>query len=203
MSEGDHREGTDSLSGQSPGGLTLPLLASTIIAALGGLLFGFDTAVISGTTSALRDVFQLSSFGLGFTVASALIGTIVGSQRYSGQVENIEHVGIDHLVGERKADNIELAERPERFQSEYRDILAPENLFGITIRGKKAFAQEAVIGIDDIVQDLQTEVRHPDIVHVGISMGNREAIFGRFYNLAQFAAGVAPRLIDIREEFFF
>ena len=79
MSPEDHREGTDSLSSQPPGGLALPLLGSTIIAALGGLLFGFDTAVISGTTNALREVFQLSSFGLGFTVASALIGTIVGS----------------------------------------------------------------------------------------------------------------------------
>lgn len=55
------------------------LFGSTLVAALGGLLFGYDTAVISGTTAALERVFQLSSFGLGFTVASALIGTIVGS----------------------------------------------------------------------------------------------------------------------------
>ena len=55
------------------------LIASTLIAALGGLLFGFDTAVISGTTEALRSVYRLSGFGLGFTVASALIGTILGS----------------------------------------------------------------------------------------------------------------------------
>jgi sugar porter (SP) family MFS transporter len=55
------------------------LLSATIIAALGGLLFGFDTAVISGTTVALREVYALSSGGLGFTVASALIGTILGS----------------------------------------------------------------------------------------------------------------------------
>jgi SP family xylose:H+ symportor-like MFS transporter len=55
------------------------LLASTVIAALGGLLFGFDTAVISGTTQALQSVYRLSGFGLGFTVASALIGTILGS----------------------------------------------------------------------------------------------------------------------------
>ncbi len=55
------------------------LLTSTIIAALGGFLFGFDTAVISGTTGWLADVFGLSPFSLGFTVAAALIGTIIGA----------------------------------------------------------------------------------------------------------------------------
>jgi sugar porter (SP) family MFS transporter len=57
----------------------VPVLQSTIIAALGGLLFGFDTAVISGTTDALQHVFALNEFWLGFTVASALIGTVAGS----------------------------------------------------------------------------------------------------------------------------
>lgn len=55
------------------------LIRSTIVAALGGLLFGFDTAVISGTIDSLRTVFELSSQTLGFTVASALIGTIIGA----------------------------------------------------------------------------------------------------------------------------
>ena len=55
------------------------LIRATIIAALGGLLFGFDTAVISGTTQWLARVYQLSPFWLGFTVAGALIGTIIGS----------------------------------------------------------------------------------------------------------------------------
>lgn len=55
------------------------LFRSTIVAALGGLLFGFDTAVISGTVDSLKTVFELSSQSLGFTVASALIGTIIGA----------------------------------------------------------------------------------------------------------------------------
>lgn len=59
--------------------LTLYVVGSTLVAALGGLLFGFDTAVISGTTGALRSVFALDDFWLGFTVASALIGTIAGA----------------------------------------------------------------------------------------------------------------------------
>lgn len=49
------------------------------MAALGSFLFGFDTAVISGTTEALRLRFGLDSGQLGFTVASALIGTMLGS----------------------------------------------------------------------------------------------------------------------------
>ncbi len=59
--------------------LSGPLVKSTIVAALGGLLFGFDTAVISGTTAGLTHTFALSPSHLGFTVAMALFGTIVGS----------------------------------------------------------------------------------------------------------------------------
>jgi len=77
--------------------LTASLVGSTVVAALGGLLFGFDTAVISGTTEWLKAGFvaqiterlqaimpsisgaSLGSFMLGFTVATALIGTVLGS----------------------------------------------------------------------------------------------------------------------------
>ena len=55
------------------------LLKSTIVAALGGLLFGFDTAVISGTTRNLTEVYHLTPNLLGITVAAALIGTILGA----------------------------------------------------------------------------------------------------------------------------
>jgi sugar porter (SP) family MFS transporter len=55
------------------------LLKSAVVAALGGLLFGFDTIVISGTTHSLREVYRLSEGWLGFTVASALWGTVIGS----------------------------------------------------------------------------------------------------------------------------
>jgi MFS transporter, SP family, arabinose:H+ symporter len=55
------------------------LLKSTVVAALGGLLFGFDTAVIAGTTHALTETFHLSPWALGMTVSAALWGTILAS----------------------------------------------------------------------------------------------------------------------------
>src|SRR5271155_4724758 len=55
------------------------LIKSTVVAALGGLLFGFDTAVIAGATHALTELYGLSPASLGLTVASALFGTILGA----------------------------------------------------------------------------------------------------------------------------
>jgi sugar porter (SP) family MFS transporter len=55
------------------------LAKSSLVAALGGLLFGFDTAVIAGTTSALTATWSLTPATLGLTVAAALYGTIIGA----------------------------------------------------------------------------------------------------------------------------
>src|SRR6202011_3528276 len=65
----------------APRGMALnsTLVKSTGVAALGGLLFGFDTAVISGTTGSLTEVYHLSPYLLGVTVFSAILGTIFGS----------------------------------------------------------------------------------------------------------------------------
>jgi sugar porter (SP) family MFS transporter len=49
------------------------------VASLGGLLFGFDTAVISGAEKAIQSIYGLGDFSHGFTMAIALIGTIIGA----------------------------------------------------------------------------------------------------------------------------
>ncbi|HVY73574.1 MAG TPA: sugar porter family MFS transporter [Puia sp.] len=55
------------------------LLRCTLIAALGGFLFGFETAVISGADKSIQKLWSLDSFWQGFTVASSLIGTVIGA----------------------------------------------------------------------------------------------------------------------------
>nr|WP_319511098.1 sugar porter family MFS transporter [uncultured Draconibacterium sp.] len=55
------------------------VLLIAIIIALGGFLFGYDIAMMSGTTTQLESLYNLNSFWLGFTTAVAIIGTIVGT----------------------------------------------------------------------------------------------------------------------------
>ncbi len=55
------------------------LVKATTVGALGGLLFGFDTAVIAGTTQQLTDVFHLTPTTLGLTVFIGLVGTVIGA----------------------------------------------------------------------------------------------------------------------------
>src|SRR6201996_9327489 len=55
------------------------LVRSALTGALGGLLFGFDTAVIAGTTHALQLHYALTEAQKGFTVAIALYGTVAGA----------------------------------------------------------------------------------------------------------------------------
>jgi sugar porter (SP) family MFS transporter len=56
---------------------------AVVAMSLGGLLFGFDTAVISGVTEALRHEYALSATGLGAAVSAALWGTLAGAM-FSG-----------------------------------------------------------------------------------------------------------------------
>ncbi|MED4046349.1 MFS transporter, partial [Priestia aryabhattai] len=61
---------------------SLYIFSITLVAAIGGLLFGYDTAVISGAEESLK-VYLIDSLGLGslahgVTVSSALIGCIIG-----------------------------------------------------------------------------------------------------------------------------
>ena len=54
------------------------VIGVTSVAALGGLLFGYDTAVISGAIGFLKDHFDLNPTMKGWTASSALVGCIVG-----------------------------------------------------------------------------------------------------------------------------
>jgi sugar porter (SP) family MFS transporter len=81
-------------------------LGVIITASLAGLLFGFDTVVISGVTKSVSVVFHLEtgSFWYGFSVASALLGTLIGAlaagvpgDRY-GSRDTLKIVGFMYVI---------------------------------------------------------------------------------------------------------
>jgi len=76
-----HIETTDSAGNGLKQGMKVPfyVVRISLIAALGGFLFGFETAVISGAEKTIQQLWNLSSGWQGFTVASSLIGTVIGS----------------------------------------------------------------------------------------------------------------------------
>ncbi len=59
-------------------GSKLYLFVISIIAALGGFLFGYDTAIISGTLSFVRTQYELNAINEGWFVSSAIVGCIIG-----------------------------------------------------------------------------------------------------------------------------
>ncbi len=57
---------------------SLYLIAISFVSTIGGFLFGYDTAIISGCNSFLQSHFELTPAMLGWVVSSALLGTILG-----------------------------------------------------------------------------------------------------------------------------
>lgn len=77
---------------------------NAIVAALGGFLFGFDTAVISGVETSIQQLWSLDKVSHGFTVASALLGTVIGSlvagkpaEKY-GRKRVLQAIGLLYIV---------------------------------------------------------------------------------------------------------
>lgn len=88
----------------SSSGFTPAAFRNSMVAALGGFLFGFDTAVISGVEKSIQELWSLDSFSHGFTVAAALIGTVLGSllagapaEKY-GRKRMLQAIGLLYLV---------------------------------------------------------------------------------------------------------
>ena len=73
---------------QGPPGSILYSIGISLIAALGGFLFGFDMAVVSGTIPYLEKVFHLSGAGLGWAVSCCILACAVGAA-FAGKLADV------------------------------------------------------------------------------------------------------------------
>ncbi len=70
-----------------------------IVVALGGFLFGFDTAVISGVEQAIQHYWSLNAFTHGLTISIALVGTIAGSLLGAAPSDRLGRKKTLYLIG--------------------------------------------------------------------------------------------------------
>src|SRR6478609_1069067 len=68
------------------------------VAALGGFLFGYDSAVINGAVSAIGEVFNVESTTLGFAVASALLGAAAGAMLAGRMTDRIGRLRVMQIA---------------------------------------------------------------------------------------------------------
>lgn len=85
MSNSDARQGSSGAGEGSAPSHRGKVLGVTLAAALGGLLFGFDTSVINGAVDSIKSDFHLGSAAVGITVAITLIGCAIGAW-FAGQL---------------------------------------------------------------------------------------------------------------------
>ena len=64
------------------------------VAALGGLLFGYDSAVINGAVASIQSHFNINNASLGFAVASALLGAAAGAMTAGRLADRIGRISV-------------------------------------------------------------------------------------------------------------
>ncbi|KRD20522.1 MFS transporter [Mycobacterium sp. Root265] len=88
---GDEASFLDDDSGFSSGRTAVRIAA---VAALGGLLFGYDSAVINGAVDSIQEDFGIDNAKLGFAVASALLGAAVGAMTAGRIADKIGRIAV-------------------------------------------------------------------------------------------------------------
>ncbi|WP_436892205.1 sugar porter family MFS transporter [Nocardiopsis dassonvillei] len=68
-------------------------------AAMGGFLFGYDSAVINGAVDAIQARFEVNSAVLGFTIAAALLGCVLGAATAGALADRLGRIRVMQLAG--------------------------------------------------------------------------------------------------------
>ena len=119
-----------------PGQSNAAVIGLASVAALGGFLFGYDSAVINGAVKAIGAHFGAAAGTLGFAVASALLGAAVGAL-VAGVTEGLQEIGTT------PSDFVQLDPEVEGMASEANVVIAVNRTPKSAGRAKGAAVREA------------------------------------------------------------
>ena len=100
-----------------------------------------------------------------------VVPPIASVQRYAGQVQGREHVGVAELGGERDTEHVEVTQRAVPVDRELGDALAAQQRLHVRPHGVRALGQGVRTLVDDLVQDHDALVGQTDLVGVGVHQG--------------------------------
>ena len=123
--------------------------------------------------------------------------------RQPREIEHIENVGIAQLIHQCKADQIEILDRVAAFEGIERNVMLAHLLFHIAPGRKHTLAPDVFPCVRDRIQNLDAEVRHPDLIAVWEAerIAQRDVVF-ILDNTVELSAGIATGLLHQRQNLF-
>ena len=123
------------------------------------------------------------------------------AHRQPGQVEQVQGVGKQLLIGQGHGQHVEVANGVLRLQREEGDAAGAQRRFHVVPGAEDALGQQVAVLVDDVVVDHPAQVRHADVVEVGEGHGHAIADAAPLLDdLVEFAAGVAAGFGDAGED---
>ena len=126
---------------------------------------------------------------------------VAAQKRHARELQHVQNIRVAQLVLQREADEVELAHRVAAFEAVERDAVFQHSLLHVDPRRKDALAPDVIDAVHQRIKDLDTEVRHADLVR--IRKAERKAhvhLLFIFHDRIELAADVAPRLLHLRQD---
>ncbi len=114
----------------------------------------------------------------------------------SGQIEQVEGIGIKRLVGQRDSQNIEFGNRVLALECVQRKVSLAHGRFHVGPGQVSAFGEYVRLLVEDVIENGQAQVGHAQIVDIRKGQGHACGDYGPlFHDLIQLTAGVAAGLL--------
>ena len=140
-----------------------------------------------------RDRLRIAAAGTAANDERHVFAAIRRAERYAGKIQHGQDVGIAHLIQQRKAYDVELAQSPLCFERKHGQLFGAELLFHVRPRRVHALTGDLRLFVQHMVKDARPQMRHADLIHIRKAHGKAQSRLV-LHDLVPFAAKIARRL---------
>ena len=128
---------------------------------------------------------------------------VLAAQGDACQLQHIQHVGVAQLILQRKADEVEIADRVAAFQGIEGDVLPAHFLLHVHPGGKHPLTPKIRDLIHGAVEDFNAQVGHADFVGIGEAEGKAHLhLGGVLHHRVELAAHIPAGFLDLLQRVF-